>query len=111
MGLRVEAPIQLGRGLNDRLHHMQRHRKTKQEQDAVAWILHGKDKPAIPCTVLITRIAPSSGLDDDNLAGACKGARDAFAKWIRVDDKHRDQVRYEYAHERGPWGLRIEVLA
>ena len=62
---------------------------------------------ADPCTVTLTRVAPSSGLDDDNLAGALKGVRDEVAKWLRVDDRDRATVLRVRAAAR-PWGVRIE---
>ena len=61
--------------------------------------------------VTLTRIAPSNGLDDDNLAGALKAVRDEVAAWLGVDDKDRATVRYEYEQERGPWDVRIEWRA
>lgn len=103
----VLIPIRTGRGLNDRLHHMVRHRMNQGEQDAVGWMLKGVQRPQVPCTVKLTRLAPSEGLDDDNLAGSLKNVRDAVAKWIGVDDGD-ERVRYTYAQERGPWGVRIE---
>jgi hypothetical protein len=80
----------------------------RQPQKATAWLLRGTSKPSVPCTVLLTRVAPSAGLDDDNLSGALKGVRDEVAKWLGVDDRHRTQVRYRYAQARGTWGVRIE---
>ena len=109
--MKIEVPIRLGRGQNDRPDHWRvRHRQVASERDAVSWMLIGKARPALPCTVTITRIAPSAGLDDDNLSGACKAIRDAFAAWIGVDDKRREVVRYAYAQERGPWGVRVESI-
>lgn len=107
--VKVEIPIRLGRGQNDRGGWLKRSKVVKSEKQSVAWMLAGKTKPALPCVVTITRIAPSGGLDDDNIVGACKQVRDAFAIWIGVDDKHRDIVRYAYAQARGPWAVRIEV--
>lgn len=80
----------------------------KAERSVVAYELHGKQKPSTPLLVTLTRIAPSSGLDDDNLASALKSVRDQVAAWLGVDDKLRDIVRYEYEQERGPWAVRIE---
>jgi hypothetical protein len=104
----ILVPIRTGRGQNDRGHWRKKHRSTKNQGSAVAWLLARATKPQIPCTVLLTRVAPSDGLDDDNLAGSLKAVRDAVAKWLGVDDKHRDQVRYRYAQCRGEWGVRIE---
>jgi hypothetical protein len=64
-------------------------------------------KPSLPLIVTLTRVAPSNGLDDDNLAGALKGVRDAVAEWLGVDDRDRATVRYEYEQRRGPWGVEI----
>lgn len=98
-------------GMNAREHHMARARRVKSERAVVGWSLTGHPKPELPLLVTLTRIAPSSGLDDDNLASALKSCRDAFAEWIGVDDKHRDIVRYSYAQARGPWSVRIEVAS
>lgn len=84
--------------------------RVKKERQAVAWMLKGHAKPPIPCSVLLTRVAPSAGLDDDNLSGALKGVRDQVAEWLGIDDRHHLQVRYRYAQIRGPWGVRIEFL-
>lgn len=109
MTVLLAIPYQLGRGLNDRVHWRARNERKKAERESVAWALVGKTKPATPCVLTITRLAPGNGLDDDNLAGACKNVRDELAAWMGVDDRHRDIVRYEYANERGPWGIRVEV--
>lgn len=101
-------PLKTGRGMNAREHFLARSRRVRKEREAAAWVLKTEAKPALPCSVLLTRVAPSNGLDDDNLAGALKGVRDEVAKWLGVDDKDRMTVRYRYAQLRGPWGVRIE---
>jgi hypothetical protein len=58
----------------------------------------------------LTRVAPSNGLDDDNLAGSLKGVRDQVAQWLGVDDKRSDVVRYVYAQYRGPWAVQVSVV-
>jgi hypothetical protein len=105
-------PMRTQRGLNNREHPMSRHRRVKKERADVAWFLvryareHGK--PAIPCSVLLTRISPGNGVDDDNLVGSLKSVRDEVARWLGVDDRDRMTVRYRYAQRRGPWGVQIE---
>jgi hypothetical protein len=40
--------------------------------------------------------------------------RDEFAKWIGVNDRRSELVRYSYAQargKRGEWGVRIQVAA
>ena len=115
MSLDISFPLRLGRGGNDRDGHWRaRDRRVKSERESVAWILVDEPKPATPCIVLITRVAPGIGLDDDNLSGACKAVRDEFAKWIGVNDRRSELVRYTYAQRRGTkgeWGVRIQVVA
>ena len=106
----ITVPLRTGRGQNEREHHMVRARRVKAEREATGWALAGKPRPALPCRVLLTRIAPSAGVDDDNLSGALKAPRDQIAQWLGVDDKDTQTVRYLYAQERGPWAVRIEFL-
>ncbi len=103
----IVVPLKTKRGMNDREHPMVRHRRVKHEKEIVGWALKGKFKPQLPCICLLTRLAPSGGLDDDNLAGALKSTRDAVADWLQVDDKDSERVRYEYSQHRGPWGVRV----
>ena len=87
---------------------MARARRVKGEKEATAWALSSLIVQA-PCDVLLTRIGPSNGLDDDNLAGALKGVRDAVAEWLGVDDRKRNVVRYSYAQARDEyWAVQIE---
>jgi hypothetical protein len=106
--LKVEAPLRLGLGNNTRESWRARSIRVKYERFVVGLLLKSHTRRATPCIFILTRIAPSSGLDDDNLAGSWKAGRDAIAEWMGVDDKHRHIVAYEYRNERGPWGVRIE---
>jgi len=103
------VPVQLrtSSGLNAREHPMARHGRVKRERKVVTAALRNQPKPPLPCTVVLMRCAPSSGLDDDNLVGSLKGVRDAVAQWLRVDDARRETVRYRYAQTRGMWGVVI----
>lgn len=105
---RVLVAIRTRRGMNDRECWQARKRRVTAERQAVAWVLRTVDRPATPCTVWLTRIGPSNGLDDDNLAGALKAVRDQVAEWLGVDDKRSDVVRYRYAQRRArEWGVEI----
>ena len=97
------------RGGNNREHHFARHKRVKAEKEQVAWMLiaRGCTRPKLPAVITLTRIAPSNGLDDDNLAGALKSVRDAVAAWADVDDRHKHIIKYEYDQRRGPWGVEI----
>ena len=107
----IRVDIRTVPGMNVREHWRARARRVKAERAAVAWMLAGKPKPSVPCIVTLTRVAPSNGLDDDNLAGALKGVRDQVAEWLGVDDKRSDLVRYVSAQRRGPWGVEIQFQA
>lgn len=109
----IVIPLRTGRGLNDRPGHFYaRGKKVKRERTAVAWSLVAllpRERPSLPCVVTLTRLAPSNGLDDDNLAGALKAVRDQVAVWLGVDDRRRELVRYRYEQERTKdWGVRVQ---
>ena len=104
----ITVPLKTVPGLNARELWQVRASRVKKERKAVAWSLVGQKHPPIPCSVLLTRVAPSGGVDDDNLPGALKGVRDQIAEWLGIDDRHSKQVRYVYAQKRGPWGVTIE---
>lgn len=110
MSLRVTIPnFKTRGGLNSREHHMARARRVRSERALVGWSLAGELHPALPCVVTLTRIAPSTGLDEfDNLPSSLKGCVDAIAEWLGVDDKH-PSVKYQARQERGPWAVRIEI--
>jgi hypothetical protein len=97
-------------GMNVREHWAVRSKRVRSERHATAWALSRHERPRLPCTVRLTRVAPSNGLDDDNLCSSLKGVRDQVAQWLGVDDRHRERVRYVYAQVRGPWAVRIEWL-
>lgn len=105
----IEVEIRTAPGQNVREHWRARAARVKRESEATAWALTRAVRPDVPCTVRLTRVAPSNGLDDDNLSGALKSVRDAVAEWIGVDDKHTQLVRYVYAQRRGPWAVEIEI--
>ncbi len=111
MSVLIEAiciPLRTGNGLNDRGHWRVRARRVTDERDVVQWTLCKHGRPRLPCVVTLTRVAPSRGMDDDNLPGALKSVRDEIARWFGVDDKHRHIVRYAYAQRTGPWGVEIQ---
>lgn len=106
-GAVILVPIRTAPGLNARENWRARSRRVKAEHMATGLMLAAAVPPVVPCSVLLTRCAPSNGLDDDNLAGALKGVRDAVAKWLGVDDRDRARVRYRYAQRRAAWGVEI----
>ncbi len=62
-----------------------------------------KGLPGLPVMVTITRVAPSNGLDDDNLRAACKSVRDGVADFYAMNDRD-PRLEWRYAQERGRKG-------
>lgn len=106
----IEIRIRTAPGQNAREHWRDRHRRVKGEREIVAWLLKGKQRPALPCVVLLRRVAPSNGLDaHDNLPGSLKGVVDGIAEWLGIDDRD-PRVKWTYAQERGSWAVQVEFL-
>lgn len=103
------VPVRTGTGLNDRSHWRVKAKAVKAERQATAWSTAGKKAPPVPCTVLLTRVGPSNGLDDDNLRGSLKGVRDEIAAWLGVDDRS-PLVVWAYDQRRGKsWAVEVTV--
>lgn len=104
-------PIRTVSAMNAREHWRPKAKRVKQERETTAWMLRGKVCPSIPCTVTLTRMGPSNGLDDDNLASSNKGIRDEIAKWLGVDDRS-PLVMWRNGQERAKdWAVRVEIVA
>lgn len=82
--------------------------RVKSERTSIHWALLGGPRPALPCTVLLVRVAPSDGLDSDNLQGSLKACRDGVADWLGVDDRD-PRVAWRYDQRRGPWAVEVEI--
>lgn len=87
-----------------------RSRRVKAQRQGVHWALKQIAKPALPCVVLMTRIAPSNGVDKhDNLPGSLKPAVDGVADWLGIQDND-PRVEWRYAQERGDtYQVRVTV--
>lgn len=124
-GLMFEVPLRTGAGQNDREHWRAKAHRVKREKETVSLVLQayqpveGTRLEEVlsamarrgPVRVTLTRIAPSKGLDGDNLSGALKAVRDAVAKAMRVDDRESARLAWKYEQERGPWAVRVAVSA
>jgi hypothetical protein len=65
--------------------------------------------PPLPVVVKITRVGPR-GMDNDNLASACKYVRDQIAKMIGVDDGS-DQYTWQYEQRKGDYEVEVEITS
>ncbi|GAB3773802.1 hypothetical protein GCM10028796_46950 [Ramlibacter monticola] len=103
----MRIPLRTVSAPNVREHHMARARRVKRERFAVGMVLNTvKEVPSVPCVVLLQRVGPyGRKLDDDNLRGAMKAARDEVARWLGCDDGD-ERIRWVYAQERSRnWGV------
>lgn len=90
--VRVTLPLRLVNEANGSHGHWAAKAKRRREQRTLTAHVVGMHvracRVSLPCVVTITRIAPSNGLDDDNLRVAAKAARDGVADALGVDDRH-----------------------
>lgn len=106
-------PIRTVSEANTHAHWRGRQKRAKEHRGLVPLMLNvSTPKPALPCTIKITRIAPRA-LDDDNLAGSQKHVRDGIADWLGINDRD-PRVKYEYAQRKGKkqeYAVQIEIMA
>ena len=104
----VTVPIPLPSLANMRGHWSKKAGVVKRTRGAVTMYLGGGPRPALPCVVTITRVAPFQ-LDKDNAVSSMKGVQDAVAQWLGIDDRD-PRVDWRYAQEKGkPPRVVIEV--
>lgn len=99
----LRLPIRLESESNKRGHWAGKARRTKGTREPVALAARPQvlTLPA-PWTVLLTRVAPRK-LDDDNLRGALKAARDGVADALGIDDADA-RVTWNYDQRRSEQG-------
>jgi len=67
---------------------------------------YGERHPLLHVT--LTRIGPRR-VDPDNLANAFKAVQDGVAMAFGIDDGDETAVRWDYAQERGSYGVRVRI--
>lgn len=109
--MKFVIPVRTQTESNCNEHWRTRHRRSKAQREVTsAFLAELSGPPTPPCVVRITRVSRGT-MDDDNLASSAKHVRDEIAKWIGVDDKHRDVVRYVYEQRRGKEHLlEVEIV-
>lgn len=106
MGISFVVPIKTAPGLNAREHWAVKAKRVAKERKATHMLF---PRVALPVLVVVRLVRVSPGtLDDDNLAGALKGVRDAVAFRMGLDDRS-PLVAWSYAQEVGPAAVRVEV--
>ena len=108
--LSFEAPIVLVSEANQREHWTAKHRRKRQQQEAMMWLLGVNRLGAGPYRICITRIAPRK-LDSDNATGSAKYVRDAIAHWLGVNDGDERAATWvvEQEQKRKTYAVRVEI--
>ena len=78
--------------------------RVKNQRHTVAWCLRPHAKPALPVTVLLTRIAPRQLDAHDNLPRSFKAVADQVAEWLGVKDNHPG-ITWQYSQRSGGPGV------
>ncbi len=124
----VTIPLRLVSEANARDHWAKKAKRVKQQRGAVGLVVVGLlwrelgfpdgawgavcDQGRLD--VHLTRLAPSGGLDGDNLVSSCKAVRDGVADALGVkDDDSRVTWHYDQrpSGKRGLWGVEIRIVA
>lgn len=88
-------------------------RTRKKQRELAALVVRGalRGRALLPCTVLVRRVAPSSGLDPhDSLPASLKSIVDGIADALGLASDRDARVRWTYAQRRGvPGEHAVEV--
>ena len=111
----IDVPIpglRLVSEANSRGHWAVKAKRVAHQRSVVTMVLRGTVARSMmtlaPLSVTITRVAPSSGLDDDNAVSSAKACRDAVAQVLGIDDRD-PRVDWLVRQERGKWAVRIRI--
>ena len=106
----IEIPLRTVSEANARDHWSKKARRVKHHRSTARLLTQQAARAtALPVDVTLTRIAPSSGLDDDNLAGALKSVRDGIADAFGVDDRD-PRIVWRCAQGRGKqYWVEVEI--
>jgi hypothetical protein len=108
----LTIPLKTSNPLNGSHGHWAARARTRATQRQIAGLAFRSAmgrRALLPCVVTLTRLAPSSGLDDDNLRASFKSVRDGIADALGIDDRN-PLVTWAYGQERAKsYGVRIEM--
>ena len=107
----VQVAIRTYAGLNERCHWSVRAKQAKAQRAAAWWALRSRyiRPPDGRLRITMTRMGPTPGLDDDNLAGGLKSIRDGVADWVGMDDA---DPRLEWVCKQARatrWGVQVDI--
>jgi hypothetical protein len=100
---------------NTRLAGIIRGKQRKEQRGLLALMTRAHVKrPAFPVRVVVTRVAPSSGLDEhDGLGGALKGCIDGIADGLGLVSDRDARVIWELRQRRGrshEYAVEVEIM-
>ena len=100
----VIVPIKIASEANGSHGHWSAaNRRTKKQREAVQWLLHPHTPPRLPVVVTLTRIAPGTLDEHDNLRIGFKHAVDQVAEWLGAKDNHPG-ITWCYGQRKGKAG-------
>lgn len=121
VAIHVDIPIRTTTGLNVREHWAARAKRVKRERAATLQALlafvHWDGKTALlrvlagagVVSVALERVSPREA-DEDNAVGGLKSVRDEVSAWLGVDDGD-PRIVWSYSQSRGPFAVRVTILA
>ena len=106
----IDIPLKTISEANARDHWSKKARRVKHHRSTARLLTQTAARAtALPVVVTLTRIAPSSGLDDDNLRSALKAIRDGIADAYGLDDRD-PSITWRYAQRRGTtYAVQVEI--
>jgi hypothetical protein len=111
--IEVEMDMKVVSMANMRLHWAVKAKLVKsQRQKAFNALASVAAPPPLPCTIVLTRVAPRA-LDGDNLQSGFKAVRDGVADWLGVDDGSQ-LLDWQYRQRSNgvkTYRVEIEVIA
>ena len=102
-GMVLELPIMLRPESNMREHWAKKAKRVQTQRGQVRLERQAFSGIKLPCSVVVTRVAPRP-LDDDNATRSAKGVRDEVAALLGVDDRD-PRVTFKVDQERR--GVRV----
>lgn len=98
---------------NQREHWAKKAKRTSNQRIQTATILKAfrVERPELPCSVLIRRVAPRDLDRGDNLPGSQKGIRDQIADWLGLPNDRDPRVTWEYDQRKDrprTYGVEVE---
>ena len=108
----VTIPIRTVNELNRHEHFRVRLRRSRDQRQATAYRTRGHLGSFIgkPVTVTLTRVAPSTGLDEhDGLPSAFKFIVDALAELLGEKNDRDPRYHWRYRQECGPYAVNVTI--